>query len=96
MEEAAAPKTKKQTIEWLRKRLDDVQLELLNCQRKNEELYEVIEDKSDEIHWLSRELDATKRKLAETRAWSRIDFHESEVTREALHRIYAEQQLEDM
>lgn len=96
MEEAATPKTKKATIAWLRAQLDAKQLELLRCQKKNEELYKVLEDKSDEIHFLSRELDATKQKLAEERAWADIALDEHEATRKSLHRLITNIALERM
>lgn len=94
MEEAAAPKTKKATIEWLRAQLDEVQVSLVRCQQKNEELYKALEDKSDEIHFLSRDLDRTKRELAEERAWADIHMTEGDAVRKDLHRLITQFELE--
>lgn len=94
MEEAATPKTKKATIEWLRTQLDEVQVSLVRCQQKNEELYKALEDKSDEIHFLSRDLVRIKQKLAEERAWAEIALDESEAVRKSFHGLLTNLELE--
>ena len=108
MEEAAAPKTWKAKCAWLQEQLDAKETELLSCKRKNDELYKALEDKSDEIHlldkdlknmgdeltWVSAELDKTKRELAESRAWAEITFDEHEATRKNLHKLLTNFELE--
>lgn len=89
-----APKTYKAKCVWLQERLDQAETHRELLRQELDHVLEQLQAERGEFQYLSRELDNTKRLLAEERAWVEIELDEHYATRRSLHEMVTARYLE--